>query len=131
MTAIGSEPSESIWDASAKAATTSRCSPFPVGANVPVQSPRSIAAASEPSSATAHRAAGQVVGEASMRTSPVTSSANSEANVTASAPPKEWPTTTYGPGSPIVSSSSCRSVAWVVNVAVEAAGSLVPVPGRS
>ncbi len=93
--------------------------------------PCSIAAASEPSSATAHKAAGHVVGEASTRTSPVTSSAKSEANVIASAPPKEWPTTTYGPGSPIVFSSACRSVACVVKVAVEVAGSLVPVPGRS
>jgi non-heme chloroperoxidase len=37
-----------------------------------------------------------------MRTSPVTSSAKSDANVTTSAPPKDWPTITYGPGSPIV-----------------------------
>ena len=67
-----------------------------------------------------------------MRTSPVTSSAYSDANMTASAPPKEWPTTTYGPGSPIVC-QQCREgrSPAVVKVAVAVAGSLVPVPGRS
>ena len=41
MTAIGSEPSETIWAASAKAATTSSCSLFPVGRERSVQMARS------------------------------------------------------------------------------------------
>lgn len=130
MTAIGNVPSVLIRATSAKAGTASNCSLLPLGTNEP-QTLRSIAAPPEPSSGTAHTAAGHVVGLASTSTRPMTSSAYCAANVTASAPPKEWPTTTYGPGSPAVANNSWRSEAWVVNVTISDAGSLLPVPGRS
>jgi hypothetical protein len=109
--------------ASAKAAAASRLAVAGRGER-PVHMPRSIAAASVPSAGTAQTAAGQVVGEASMSTDPITSAANSEAKVTASAPPNDA-TTRYGPGSPAVASSEWAQVAWVVKVTVAVAGSLV------
>ncbi len=68
--------------------------------------------------ATEHAVVGQVAGLASTSMSPATSSGYCDVKVTDSGPPKEWPTMTYGPGSPASSSSSWRSVAWVSNVCV-------------
>ena len=58
----------------------------------------------------------------------MTWSGNIDANATASAPPKEWPTRTYGPGSLTDWSAVCSWLACELNVCTPGGGSLVPVP---
>src|SRR6266508_3157505 len=109
MTVSGTAPSEVIADTSANAAGPSNCSGLPEGSDMAVQVSTNPRAASVPSSGTAQIAGFQLLGLVSMRTTPLTSPGYNDANVTASAPPKEWPTTRYGPSSLIVVSSECRS----------------------
>ena len=131
MTAIGNEPSEAIWATSAKAATTSRCSPFPVGAKAPVQM-----------SAQHRSGLGAVVGDGAQRGRPGGGGGVDEDEsgdlVGEERCERDRCRSTEGVADDDVrsgfseeSSSVWRSCACVVNVAVEVAGSLVPVPGRS
>src|SRR5262245_61106958 len=97
---IGNPVNESIVATSAKAVGASRCSTLLAGSDCCTHKSWKTCAVSEPSSGTAQIAVLHVGGLVSSRSNPRTSVAYIEANVTASAPPNEWPTMTYGPGSP-------------------------------
>src|SRR4051812_39011600 len=114
-----------------KAVGASSCSGLLAGLDCAAHRDWKSCAVAEPSSGTAQIAVFQVTGLASTRSIPRTSVGNIDANVTASAPPKECPTTTYGACSPADCSSPWRSPACVAKVCGTGAASLVPLPKRS